>query len=88
MRHHLGIAILPDWNAADGIRSGELEYVLPDYSIPALPLHAVYPEVNWMSPRARSFLDLLVKRAEQFSPQQQRRPTSGAKAARAGRPSR
>ena len=63
---HLGIAILPDWNAADGLRSGELEHVLPDYSIAALPLHAVYPETHWMSLRARSFLDLLVERAGHF----------------------
>ena len=65
---HLGIAILPDWNAADGLRSGELEHVLPDYSIAALPLHAVYPETQWMSLRARSFLDLLVERAGHFAP--------------------
>jgi DNA-binding transcriptional LysR family regulator len=67
--HHLGIAILPEWNAADGIRSGQLENILPEYSIAPLPLHAVYPEMHWMSPRARSFLDLLIKRANRFTPQ-------------------
>ena len=66
--HHLGLAILPDWNAAEGLRSGELEHVLPDYAIAALPLHAVYPETHWMSLRARRFLDLLVERAGQFVP--------------------
>ncbi len=65
--HHLGIAILPDWNAADCLRSGELEQLLPDYTIAALPLHAVYPETHWMSLRARSFLDLLIKYAEHFA---------------------
>jgi DNA-binding transcriptional LysR family regulator len=65
---HLGIAILPEWNAADGIRSGQLENILPEYSIAPLPLHAVYPEMHWMSPRARSFLDLLIKRANRFAP--------------------
>ena len=65
--HHLGIAILPDWNAADCLRSGELEQLLPDYAIAALPLHAVYPETHWMSLRARSFLDLLIKHAEHFA---------------------
>ncbi|WP_426613198.1 LysR substrate-binding domain-containing protein [Bradyrhizobium sp. McL0616] len=76
---HLGIAILPDWNAADGLRRGELEHVLPDYTIAALPLHAVYPETHWMSLRARSFLDLLVERAEYFV-----QPSSHTPAANAG----
>ena len=76
---HLGIAILPEWNAAEGLRSGELEHVLPDYAIAALPLHAVYPETHWMSLRARSFLDLLVERAEHFVP-----ASSDTPAARAG----
>jgi DNA-binding transcriptional LysR family regulator len=64
---NLGIAILPSWSAAPGLRYGELERVLPDYSVAALPLHAVYPEMQWMSLRARCFLDLLVKRAEQLT---------------------
>jgi len=64
---HLGIAILPNWNVDDGIRSGQLENVLPDYSVAALPLHVVYPEMQWMSPRARCFLDLLIRRADQFA---------------------
>ena len=41
--HHVVIASLPEWNAIDGIRSGQLENVLPEYSIAASPLHAVYP---------------------------------------------
>jgi DNA-binding transcriptional LysR family regulator len=65
--HHLGIAVLPEWSAVAGIRSGQLQNLLPDFSIAALPLHAVYPETHWMSLRARSFLDLLIKRAGQFS---------------------
>ena len=73
--HHLGVAILPEWNAISGIRSGELQNLLPDFSIAALPLHAVYPETHWMSLRARTFLDLLVKRAGQFSAQAVRVPT-------------
>jgi DNA-binding transcriptional LysR family regulator len=67
VRNHLGMAILPDWNAIAGIRSGELEHLLPDYSVAALPLHAVYPETLWMSLRARSFLDLLIRRADQLT---------------------
>ncbi|MDO9295483.1 LysR family transcriptional regulator [Bradyrhizobium sp.] len=64
---HLGIAILPEWCAVAGLRSGQFKNLLPDFSIAALPLHAVYPETHWMSLRARSFLDLLIKRSGQFS---------------------
>jgi DNA-binding transcriptional LysR family regulator len=67
VRHHLGVAILPEWNAISSIRDGELEHLLPDYSIAALPLHAVYPDMLWMSLRARSFLDLLIKRADRLT---------------------
>jgi hypothetical protein len=31
--HHLCIAILPNWNAADCLRGGEFEQLLPDYAI-------------------------------------------------------
>ena len=51
----------------EGVRRGQIETVLPEYSVAALPLHAVYPETQWMSLRARSFLDLLIRRAGQFS---------------------
>jgi DNA-binding transcriptional LysR family regulator len=67
--HHLGIAVLPEWNAIAGIRSGQLENLLPDFSISALPLHAVYPDTHWMSLRARTFLDLLIRRSGRFSAQ-------------------
>lgn len=66
---HLGIAILPEWSARDGIRTGALVNILPDYSVAALPLHAVYPDAHWMSPRARTFLDLLIKRADRLGQQ-------------------
>jgi len=61
------VAILPEWNAIGGIRSGELEQLLPDYSTAALPLHAVYPDTLWMSLRARRFLDLLIKRTDRLT---------------------
>jgi len=63
----LGIAVLPEWKAVDRLGDGSLVEVLPDYAVPALPLHAVWPETQWMSPRARSFLDLLVARASELA---------------------
>ena len=39
----------------------------PTIPPPHLPLHAVYPDMLWMSLRARPFLDLLIKRADLFT---------------------
>lgn len=64
---HLGVAILPAWTVADAIRRGEMEVLLPDFALPALPLQAVYPETQWMSLRARNFLDLLVAWSVHFN---------------------
>jgi DNA-binding transcriptional LysR family regulator len=64
---HLGIAIVPAWCATDALRRGQMKTLLPDYSVSAMPLHAVYPETHWMSLRARSFLDFIVARAEKFN---------------------
>lgn len=69
VHRHLGIAVLPDWNAAAGLREGSLETVLPDYSVESLPVHAVYPGMQWMSLRARRFLDLVVRRSDLFQAQ-------------------
>jgi len=63
---HLGIAIMPAWNAARSMQRGQMVALLPDYAVSAMPLHAVYPETHWMSPRARSFLDFVVARADRF----------------------
>jgi DNA-binding transcriptional LysR family regulator len=64
---HLGVAILPAWNVTESIRRGEMELLLPDFALPALPLHAVYPETQWMSLRVRSFIDLLVAQSSRFN---------------------
>ena len=64
---HLGIAVVPAWSAVDCMKRRQMVALLPDYSIAAMPLHAVYPETHWMSLRARSFLDFIVARAERFN---------------------
>ncbi|HWV53752.1 LysR family transcriptional regulator [Pseudorhodoplanes sp.] len=64
---HLGVAIVPAWCVTDSIRRGEMKALLPDYTVSTMPLHAVYPETHWMSARARSFLDFVIARAEDFN---------------------
>ena len=58
----LGIAILPNWLVQPGLASGELEIVLSDFTVPSLPLNALYPDSGPLSLRARCFLDFLAER--------------------------
>lgn len=64
---NLGVAILPAWSVAEPVRRGEMELLLPDFAVPALPLHAIYADTQWMSLRARCFLDLLVAQSGRFN---------------------
>jgi DNA-binding transcriptional LysR family regulator len=75
---HLGVAVLPAWSATDAVRRGEMDVVLPEFTVPALPLHAVYPDTQWMSLRARCFLDLVVAESGRFNEEAGRgwRPSS------------
>lgn len=63
----LGAAVLPSWCAAEHLASGRLVHLLPEYIVPSLPMHVVYPDPQWMSHRARLFRDLIVERADEFA---------------------
>lgn len=58
----MGIGILPAWLVDPWIKQGELEIVLADYTVPSLPLNAIYPDLGTLSLRARTFLDFVVAR--------------------------
>src|SRR3954454_19389335 len=57
-----GLALLPEFIAADALRKGELRTVLEDYSAPPLALYAVYPPTRHLSVKVRLFIDFLVER--------------------------
>ena len=57
----LGVAVLPEWCAREGLRDGRLIEILPDYAVPSLPMHVIFPDSRWTSLRARLFRDLLVE---------------------------
>ncbi len=63
----LGVAVLPSWCAAGHLASGRLVHLLPEYVVPSLPMHLVYPDPQWMSHRARLFRDLVIERADEFA---------------------
>lgn len=58
----LGIAVLPDFIAADSLRTGRLERVLPGWERPPSAVHAIYPHSRHLSTRLRVFVDFLAER--------------------------
>lgn len=56
-----GIAVLPDFIAAEALRSGGLRTFLTDYTTPALALYAIYPPTRHLAVKVRLFIDYLVE---------------------------
>ena len=80
-----GITMLPDHYAAPYMQNGELIQVLPDWSLPAIPVWAVFPGRRLMPTRTRVFLDAM--QAEFSGPRCQQKEAREAPARRkAGSP--
>lgn len=60
----LGIALLP-LRVAEGTPA--LRRVLPRWAPEPVPVHAVFPGNRWLSPKVRSFVDLVVERFDAAS---------------------
>ncbi|EIK96296.1 LysR family transcriptional regulator [Pseudomonas sp. M47T1] len=60
----LGMALLPLWLAAEGLRAGRLQRWLPDWQVPAgeAALWFVYPPKRIVSSKVRSFIDFMLER--------------------------
>jgi len=61
-----GITMLPETVCAEAVRNGELEVVLPDWSLPQGICHAVFASRRGLLPAVRVFIDFL---AEHLPPQ-------------------
>ena len=57
-----GIAPLPSYMCDELERNGELIRVLPGWSLPPVPFHAVFPSHRGATPKVRAFLDFLAER--------------------------
>lgn len=57
-----GIALQPTYLVNPYLRSGELQAVLPAWSLPVMTIHALYPSRRHLSPAVRALLDFLVQR--------------------------
>lgn len=53
-----GVALLPAFVCKQGLTSGNLLRVLPEWKGRADPVHLVYPKQRFMPPKLRAFLDL------------------------------
>ncbi|WP_300617213.1 LysR substrate-binding domain-containing protein [Dokdonella sp.] len=58
----IGVAALPEFVCAPAIQRGELEVVLPDWSIPQGIAHFVYASRRGLLPSVRAFVDFLAER--------------------------
>ncbi len=61
-RDGLGIALLPELTCAEAIRKGELQVVLPAWTLPQGICHAVFPSRRGLLPAVRLFIDYLAER--------------------------
>ena len=55
----LGIAYVPIWHFEDEIKSGEMQILLADWPVPALPIHLVSPSQRRQTAKVRTFSDYL-----------------------------
>jgi DNA-binding transcriptional LysR family regulator len=53
----LGVALLPELGCVDEMREGRLKRLLPAWSSPETPIHAVYPSTRHLSSKVRAFVD-------------------------------
>lgn len=61
-RRGLGIAMLPEFVCAPALARGELEVVLPAWSMPQGTMHFVYPSRRGQLPGVRVFVEFLAER--------------------------
>jgi len=60
-RRGMGIALLPEFVCAPAIVRGDLEVVLPEWSVPEGNMHFVYPSRRGMLPGVRALVDFLAR---------------------------
>jgi DNA-binding transcriptional LysR family regulator len=56
-----GVALIAEDLARDGLRSGRLTEVLPDYETPSRPIHLIYHPDRRQTPKLKSFISAVVR---------------------------
>jgi DNA-binding transcriptional LysR family regulator len=65
VRSGYGIALLPQFEVLDDLRSGMLVCMLSEFPAPSIPLSAVYPSRRHLAPRTRLVLDFILEQTRQ-----------------------
>lgn len=69
LQRGLGIGVLPRCVAeAADIPSTPLHHVLPEWTMPEVPVHAVFPSARYLTPKVRAFIDLALAQFPQSRP--------------------
>lgn len=59
-----GLAVLPDFQAAEPIAAGRLIHILPAWELPSGGIHAVYPTARFRPPKVTAFVAMLAEEAK------------------------
>ncbi|WP_082855310.1 LysR family transcriptional regulator [Paraburkholderia phytofirmans] len=55
----MGIGLIPVYSAIDGLRSGKLVWIMPEYTSQEMNLYALYPSHQYLDPKVRTWVELL-----------------------------
>jgi DNA-binding transcriptional LysR family regulator len=59
VREGMGLGLLPIYSAISGLRSGQLVWVMPEYTSQEMNVYALYPSRQYLDAKIRTWVELL-----------------------------
>jgi DNA-binding transcriptional LysR family regulator len=59
VREGMGIGLIPIYSAISGLRSGQLMWVLPEYTSQEMNVYALYPSRQYLDAKIRTWVEFL-----------------------------
>jgi DNA-binding transcriptional LysR family regulator len=59
VREGMGLGLLPIYSAIAGLRSGQLVWVMPEYTSQEMNLYALYPSRQYLDAKIRTWVEFL-----------------------------
>jgi DNA-binding transcriptional LysR family regulator len=63
VRNGAGLSVLPDFMVAEDLAAGRLVHVLPEWTLSAGGIYAVYPSARYLPVKVRILLDFMRSRS-------------------------